>query len=326
VRQPASRAWLWLGAKAAVSIALLVYLLLRVDWPQTVRVVRQANTVMIGVAPLFYLGALWLGAARWRLVLADSGIHYSGGQAYRAYLVGQLYNILLPGAIGGDLVRIGMCAKSTACSVPEATASVLLERASGMIALLAFLVCVTLLPSFGNALSGSELAIPLIRGVALGTGAALILLVAGRRALAGWVLRRPTTRVWRPIQLAVRLLSNVRWTTLAAVLFLAALFQMCDIAASYVLSRAIGLELPFATFFLVMPIVYLATALPISLGGLGVREGTLTLLLSQFGVDPSDAILLAFLFYLSRVCIAALGGLVQLFGGPSSGGRPWVRS
>jgi len=308
------QARLWLCVKAAVSIGLVAYLLARVDWVQAVEAVRQADVAKMGFAPLLYLVAFYFGSLRWTVVLADAGIRYRTIHAYRAYLVAQLYNILLPGVIGGDVVRIGMCAASTACSVPEATASVLLERAGGIAALLGYLVCVTLVPALTNRLAGDGLAIPLIRNVALVSITALLLLAVTRRAWAGWILKRPTTGVWRPIQLAAGLFANVRWATLVVVFFLAALFQMCDVAASYLLSQALGLELPFAAFLLVMPIVYLATALPISLGGLGVREGTVAFLLSQFGVPRSSAILLAFLIYLVRVAIAVLGGLVQLFG------------
>ena len=48
------------------------------------------------------------------------------------------------------------------------------------------------------------------------------------------------------------------------------------------------------------------------LGGLGVREGTLAFLLALFGVNPSDAVTLSFLVYLTRVVVGVFGGIWQL--------------
>jgi hypothetical protein len=61
-----------------------------------------------------------------------------------------------------------------------------------------------------------------------------------------------------------------------------------------------------------MPIVYLVTILPISIGGLGVREGTLVMILSFVNIETSEAVILSFLIYLNRILIGGVGGIIQL--------------
>jgi hypothetical protein len=61
--------------------------------------------------------------------------------------------------------------------------------------------------------------------------------------------------------------------------------------------------------------VYLATVLPISPGGLGVREGTLVIVLAQFGLAASDAALLAVAVFLNRVAVGAVGAVQHLASG-----------
>ncbi len=80
----------------------------------------------------------------------------------------------------------------------------------------------------------------------------------------------------------------------------------------FLLSQAIGLAVSLTEFFAIIPLVYLVTILPISLGGLGVREGMLVFLLAQFNVAITDAVTLSFLIYLNRVVVGSLGGLIQL--------------
>jgi hypothetical protein len=105
-------------------------------------------------------------------------------------------------------------------------------------------------------------------------------------------------------------------TLLSAVAFGIA-FQASEIAVFVLAGSILRIDVPTAAFFAIVPVVYFATLAPISLGGLGVREGVLTWMLSKLGVPASDAVLLAFLVYLNRVLVAALGGVVQLATRPS---------
>jgi uncharacterized membrane protein YbhN (UPF0104 family) len=93
---------------------------------------------------------------------------------------------------------------------------------------------------------------------------------------------------------------------------LSIVFQAADILVIFLLARMIGLTVPLVVFFAIVPFVFLISILPISLGGLGVREGLLTYLLAQFGVNTSDGITLSFLVYLSRFIPAIPGGIVQI--------------
>ncbi len=62
-----------------------------------------------------------------------------------------------------------------------------------------------------------------------------------------------------------------------------------------------------------MPVTYIITTIPVSLGGLGVREGVLVYLLTQISITPSDAVTLSFLIYCNRVFVASIGGITQVF-------------
>ena len=90
-------------------------------------------------------------------------------------------------------------------------------------------------------------------------------------------------------------------------------FQGVDILASYCFVLGLRIELPFSYFLVLFPIVYLVTVLPISLGGLGVRESILVYFLHQAGVTASDAVSLSFLIYFNRVFAALIGGGSQVF-------------
>ncbi|MBW2532892.1 MAG: hypothetical protein JRI55_15475 [Deltaproteobacteria bacterium] len=60
--------------------------------------------------------------------------------------------------------------------------------------------------------------------------------------------------------------------------------------------------------------------LPISLGGLGVREGVIVYFFVGLGVATSDAVSLSFVVYFNRILVALIGGAVQAVWKPSAGG------
>jgi uncharacterized membrane protein YbhN (UPF0104 family) len=202
--------------------------------------------------------------------------------------------------------------QETECESGTATAAVLLERSVGIVALL-IMIAITYLV-FPHTSSGllAVAGMPLAAlAAALGTIGILVGLF-GRRIWLRWLPEDERGRVWSFATSALRAFGVVRWQTLGAVLILSALFQAVDIFVVYLLAQSLGLGISLDRFFAVIPLVYMITVLPISLGGLGVREGALVVLLAQFGVAASDAVTLSFLVYLSRVAVAFIGGIVQL--------------
>ena len=306
-------------AKLIVSLGLVAYLVWIVDWERPIETVNHSNKLLITMCPILSLFGFVFCSARWRLVLADSSVAFSRLRAYRGYLVGSFYSIFLPGVIGGDAVRIGLCVSQTKCKIGTAIASVLVERIAGVVALLSFLLFASLL--FPTSLSSiitleSTALVTVMASVGI---LAMVAVVLGRRLWVKWLPRESTRRMWSFVHSGVDVLSALRGETIGAVLVLSALFQAADIAVAFLLSQAIGLAVPLPVFFAIIPFVYLATLLPISLGGLGVREGALVFLLSGLGVATSDAVTLSFLIYLNRVVVGGIGGLLQFIRTISTG-------
>ena len=76
--------------------------------------------------------------------------------------------------------------------------------------------------------------------------------------------------------------------------------------------RALGVEVGLSTWFVVVPLVNLTMVLPISIGGVGVREGMMSLLLAPFGVPRETAVAVGLLTLLTAVVCGLLGGIVFL--------------
>lgn len=201
--------------------------------------------------------------------------------AFRGYLLGGFFNVFLPGAIGGDLFRIKFACDKTEISAKLSGALVITERFFGLASVglifalgLSFTI-ETFVPAFGDEY------FPI----------ACVLAVFGLGAVKFWIARKLS-------------ISYLNYLYLLLVTMVA---QLGDIYISYLLAIQLGLEVSFVEFMVVIPLVFIATVLPISLGGLGVREGTLAGLLAVVGVPLSDGVLLAFLIYVSKTLAAGFG-------------------
>ena len=283
-----SKSRLWLLFKVSVSFGLLAYLVWIIDWDQIAVTLAKTDLWLVLVSPLFWFVTLSAGALRWRLFLADKGVHFKFRQALTGYFIGSFYDVFLPGVTGGDAVRAGYCVARTKCSIGTSVASVIAERITGVLALIIFLASVmvfrpAIFEQIKIQINLADL-LPFVLAISV-----LALLVA---TAAIWVQKRGLTTSQDGFLLRL-------WTRI----------------------RGLGISVPAYVFFAVAPLVYIATMLPISLGGLGLREGSFVYLLSLFGVHSSSAIMLALLIYLNQVILAVSGGVIQLFSALCSGKR-----
>jgi uncharacterized membrane protein YbhN (UPF0104 family) len=296
-------------ARLAVSLGLVAYLAWVVDWGQAAHALGRTTKPYLLILPLCLLVGLAFASVRWRFILRRGGVDLPALRAFLAYLVGSFYGVVLPGVLAGDVVRVALCVRQTQCQVSEASASVLLERLCGFIAVGTF-------PLIVHYLYPQLLRFPLPAGSGLvlfaGTACMVGLLAAARFAHSS---PRPRgRRALKFVHSALQVVGSQSAGAFVWIMLLSGAAQALDIVATFVVSQAMGLGLSLAAFFFVVPFVYVATALPISLGGIGVREGALVLLLGKFDVGTPDAVMLSLMIYLGRVVVGALGGITQAVG------------
>ena len=200
-----------------------------------------------------------------------------------ALVVGQV----LP-SVAGDGVRVWLASRGYGLRV--ALQSVLIERVFMVLSLLGLALATSPLLA---ALTGDRGPI-WISGALFATGLAgfAFLLVADRAPgpLAQLSLWQALAYAAEP---ARRLLRS-QWSALLAV---AGLLGNLNFAlAGFLLGQALGVSATGWDFLAIMPAVTLATTLPISLGGWGVREGVFVLLLGRVGVPAAEALSLSLLF------------------------------
>jgi len=83
---------------------------------------------------------------------------------------------------------------------------------------------------------------------------------------------------------------------------------------TYIMALAFSIDIPYVSFMLIsITAVIISGALPISIGGLGVREGAFVVLLTTFGVQPQTAFVISLSGFLVKMLLPGLAGLPILF-------------
>jgi len=113
--------------------------------------------------------------------------------------------------------------------------------------------------------------------------------------------------------LAVRLQGfRDRRRLMIGLLAVATVVQLARVAVHVLVARALGIRVPLSYFFLFVPLLAVIVSLPISLNGIGVREGAGIVLFGLAGVDRTPAFMLQFTTYLVAVAVSLLGALAFL--------------
>jgi uncharacterized membrane protein YbhN (UPF0104 family) len=295
---------LWI--KVAVSATLLALVFLLIPWSQVRDALgRLSAGVWTAVLAGFLAGHL-LGVGKWRRFVNAGRARLGGVDATLCYSAGLFANLCLPSIVGGDLLRMGLATRIT--RRPEASLW------GGVMDRLTDLVALTLLAAAGGVLSrdrltgwGSQvLTAALVLGLAA-AGLALPLLL--RRPIQRWPrrLRRPVSRSL----VALRRLWRDPGVALGG-LTLSLLIQGGFVLLNAWLGRGVGIDLPLAVWFLTWPLAKVAGLLPISLGGLAVREASLAALLLPFGVPAALAVVASLLWQTVLIVGGLVGGLVWL--------------
>jgi uncharacterized membrane protein YbhN (UPF0104 family) len=299
-----------LALRVLLSVGLLGWVGWRTDWSQVVRTFAQLRLELWLAAIGLYVATQVVSSVRWRLFARPLGVARPVRQLVAFYFIGMYFNLILPTSVGGDVVRAwyldGQSGRRLASFL-----SVLADRVSGLLVLLglacvAVAVCPIALPpwvpwSVWGTAGGGLLA---LTGFALfdfrSSPAARI--PAAARVL-GKVerLKANSTSLFRPALL-------IQTTALSLVV------QAANVLIVYLVGRAIGAPVPAAYYWIVVPMVTLLTLLPISLNGMGVREGGMVLFLAPLGIPEGTALSLAFLWFAVFTAASLAGGLVYLCG------------
>jgi uncharacterized membrane protein YbhN (UPF0104 family) len=294
-----------LALKAAVTFALLAYLLSKLDVGVLGLKLRATSLLPVMLAVLVVTAEIPLTAARWLWLVRRNGAEMSYGLALKLTWSGLFFGQVLPASIGGDVVR-GWLGTRNGLGWKPVVSSLVLDRVIALLAAVAMILCT--LPWIAGAAAGS---LRLTAQVSVGVVAMLIVgLFIDRVPLPARVMQNHIVTIARAMigQVRAGLFSINGMAAFALSLFV----HVMTIAAVTLLATAMGVTNALLPSAVVVPVALVAAAIPVSVNGWGVREGVMVAGFALFGIAQPEAFLISVLLGLSVVVSALPGGLAWL--------------
>ncbi len=308
------RAWLRRQSgnivKVVVSAGLIAYLFLTIDMKAAASAILHANPWLLLLAFVVVLLTFPLRALRWQALIRGWGARISMRKLVLWYMVGSLFNSVLPTGFGGDLLRIYELTQQVHDPIMAAN-SVIVDRYLGIIVLLA--MGLAGVPFAASHIDGQV--IWLLAGLFIAGLAAGVLLLNQR----GW------RRVGEKLPLVGKFLTSklaglegtASYYSAGALLESVAysiVFNVLMIGFTVLMGLALGIHISLRYYIVFTPLTSVALMLP-SVGGLGVREMSYAALFPRVGVPAPLAVSISLLIYLSMLSVGLIGGAIYALTG-----------
>jgi glycosyltransferase 2 family protein len=287
--------------RIVVSATLLAWLGWRMDWRQIGATLTHIRMGYWWAAVGLYLLTQGISSLRWQLLSRPLGFERPLSDYTRFYFIGMFFNLFLPTSVGGDVIRAYLLRTENTGKL-NAFLSVLVDRGSGLLVLL----CLGLAGIWASP-------VPLPAHL---RNAVFVVTAVAFAAMAGAAI---LSKVSKRLERVQRLMDGLsvyarKPALLASTTGVSLLVQAANVAVVYLAGLALGLDVPPGYYVVAVPMVTLLTLVPITLNGLGIREGGMIVFLAPVGVEAAQAVSLAWLWFMVFTAASLVGGLVYLLG------------
>ena len=302
--------------RIGLSVALLAIVIISmddIDWNELPDWNSQTAFWTIGAFVCTVAGFV-MGAIRWQRVLIALDVHQPLGRLFSHYMAGQFVSNFLPTTVGGDVVRVGRLTRDVDDG-PISFTSVVFERLSGWL-VLPVITFIGFAINPGLTGLGKSTKIPLIVGFLTLLGLGLVILLLGNDRIGeGLRNRKGVLRFANAIHLGIDKLRKHPKAAREVVLSAFAYQFMLLLAAGCAVEALAIDQVGLTALMAFIPAVLIIQVLPLGIGGLGVREGTLVVFLSGIDVPSEQALALGLAIYAMTLVGSMIGFPLLIFGG-----------
>lgn len=301
-------------AKIGVSVALIAIIVKSVEFGKIGELYTDLQYDCLAVAFGLVVALHWTNCVRWKLCLLEKSRSVPLMDLLLAYWKSKFFSLFMPTEYGGDIYRVKVLWNRLGDN-QLAVASVLWSRASGMIAMVLLLGAVA--PFF----HGRHDLFPQGGVIAIVSVTLLLfisLLLINR--IAPEVKDRLKSPIFRRLfgrievftrQLKVMALHR----SYAGPIFMLAIgSQIMMVWVNYLYALSLGHEIHLIDMFYFIPLLSIVSLLPVTIGGLGLKEGAFIVFFHAIGIPKESALAIALLNRFMSLLIAISGGLLFIIG------------
>jgi len=304
-----------LVVRIVISISLIAYLVKTKfnNFGAALDILKLSNKGLLLLSFSTHIVGVWITAERWRILLRAQKARLGVGSLSVTVVTGFFFSNFLPTTIGGDVYRIYDASKRADISIGTSASVILVERFSGVVSAATYAIAALFLGF--TAIGEQSVIIPIVIFF-------VISLVIGFL-----IINPPVFKLGRLVDRVGFLkkirgkLSNVYHTlksfkksriVLVQALLYSFLLQFMVILNYFLAARALGIELGLVAFIFIVPVVATIAMLPISIGGIGLRENSLVFIMVAMGIVNQKAALFSLIVLVMILLFGLFGGIAYV--------------
>ena len=297
--------------KGLISCVILAWFISRNDLRQVLNVLLSIPFLSFLWALLLYFLTLCISTLRWHQLIPECGRK----QLLSLTFISQYYSLVLPGQMTGEAVKAYKLGKGRQ-NAEQIAASVIIDRILGLIGMIGVAITGLLFSATDAAKDVAVWFVP----VMIGLLTVLYIFqyerfnVALRQLLL--LLKRNIFKTRNLVDRCLRLMDE--WKAylnkpviLLKSLLLGIVYQLIGVCISYILGNTAGIHIPFTDWCWIFGAVSIIVFVPITIGGVGLREGGFIFLLSIFHIPSEKALALSLAIFGLHIIGALIGGIID---------------
>jgi len=298
--------------KLTISLSLIVFLIKKIDIPYLINLLSVMDLKYIYLFVIIYFLIIIISSYRWKYLLDIQDIEIPIRKVIGFYLVGTFFNILTPSTIGGDAVRIFDLSKYSRKPL-SSFSSVFIDRWAGLGA--TFLIALFSLVLSGEFCYNSSITLLISITSIIFLVFSISLFSQKSKLTVNWLFKKVGNL--RQLDSLKRLIDKFFTSihiykddkaVLINVFNFSIAIKFLSILTTYIIAQSIALNISFWYFLIYVPMIIIITTIPISIAGIGIREGAFIYFFSKVGVSDSDSFALSLLVFLSWFFISIIPG------------------
>jgi uncharacterized protein (TIRG00374 family) len=301
-------------ARIFISLFLLglLFFLMRDNLEGLVENIKRADINIFAYSLLFIVPISMLSALRFKIFLTVQGVRLKYIRVLNLVFVSYFFNNFMPSTVGGDVAKLYYVKKSFG-DYTRPLSAIIVDRLTGLTALLC-------LATFSVLRWEHLVKNAAVKIIVISCSCAMLILIflilygkPGGKLLR--IFDMPFLSKIKPwiidLHKAVQLYRHS--SSLPAGFILSLISHILICVYSFVLSKALYLDVPISIFLILTPVVGLMSSLP-SLNGLGIRESAVVYFYKDF-IAPEQALALSVLFLAYLIPVSIAGAIIYLFSG-----------
>jgi uncharacterized protein (TIRG00374 family) len=300
--------------RAGIAAILLFVLIRAVDPGDLAGLWRSVQLGWVAGAVAILVAIRILMAVRWRYILLPHGVDARLSDIIAIIFISTSAGYLLPaGGFGVDVYR-GYQLSRLYGSIPQVSATIVVDRVIGLFSMVFLALCGVLVIRDSSLPSGLLIMLYLANAAFL-VGMLVLLLWEHRlKGVFGWLMAR-MPRLLSPMEIFAHALMDSRLfrQVLPGIFSVSVLVQLLRAVVFYMIYRSLGADPGLGIMVVYIPLVFIVILMPISLGGLGVRELALQFFLAAHGLDMATNLSAGLMFHALEVLVAIPGVYFFLF-------------